>query len=82
LATRSAYQELYGNDTVPDFLILDEPTSGFSSVQIGNLREVIGALEVRQLFLITHEVEQLSSVADSIINLTLNDSGCTIIECR
>jgi DNA repair exonuclease SbcCD ATPase subunit len=82
LATRSAYHELYGNDTVPDFLILDEPTSGFSSVQIGNLREVIGALEVRQLFLITHEVEQLSSVADSIINLTLNDSGCTIIECR
>lgn len=82
LATRSAYQELYGNDKVPDFLILDEPTSGFSSVQIGNLREVIGALEVRQLFLITHEVEQLSSVADSIINLTLNDSGCTLIECR
>jgi DNA repair protein SbcC/Rad50 len=38
-----------------DLLILDEPTDGFSSDQLDKVRDVIAALDLKQVILVSHE---------------------------
>ncbi|WP_449461723.1 SMC family ATPase [Tardisphaera miroshnichenkoae] len=49
-----------------DLIILDEPTDGFSSEQLSRFRELIDALNARQVIVVSHEKE-LESAADRII---------------
>lgn len=51
-----------------DFLILDEPTDGFSSKQLEKMRNVLEELNVKQLILVSHESE-MEDFVQHIINL-------------
>jgi exonuclease SbcC len=41
--------------TTKDFLILDEPTDGFSTEQLDKMREVLDQLDLKQILIVSHE---------------------------
>ena len=51
-----------------DFIILDEPTDGFSDAQIDKLREVLIELNAAQLILVSHE-QKIEGFVDHIIKI-------------
>ena len=52
-----------------DLVILDEPTDGFSSEQLSKFRDLINALDAKQVILVSHEKE-LESAADRVLLVT------------
>lgn len=55
-----------------DLLILDEPTTGFSTEQIDNLRDVLSELNLGQLILVSHE-QRLATLADHVVRVSKVD---------
>jgi len=51
-----------------NFLILDEPTDGFSSEQMDRVREVLERLNMSQIIIVSHE-PKLESYADTVIRI-------------
>ncbi len=49
-----------------DLLILDEPTDGFSSQQLQNIRDILHKLNTKQTIIVSHEPEIESFVAHTI----------------
>ena len=41
--------------TTKDFLILDEPTDGFSTEQLDKMRDVLDQLDLKQILIVSHE---------------------------
>ncbi|MGC8635462.1 MAG: AAA family ATPase [Thermoprotei archaeon] len=60
-----------------DLIILDEPTDGFSSEQLSRFRELIDALNARQVIVVSHEKE-LESAADRIIVTSKEGEASTV----
>lgn len=52
-----------------DLVILDEPTDGFSSEQLSKFRDLINALDAKQVILVSHEKE-LEGAADRVLLIT------------
>ncbi|MBI2573015.1 SMC family ATPase [Candidatus Woesearchaeota archaeon] len=55
-----------------DFLILDEPTDGFSSEQLDRVRDVLEKLGLRQIILVSHEAK-IESFVDHVIRVRKQD---------
>ena len=53
----------------PDLLILDEPTDGFSSVQLTKLNQVLDGLKTAQVIMVSHERE-LETYVNHICRVT------------
>jgi exonuclease SbcC len=53
----------------PDLLILDEPTDGFSSVQLTKLNQVLDGLRTAQVIMVSHERE-LETYVNHICKVT------------
>jgi exonuclease SbcC len=51
-----------------DIVILDEPTEGFSEVQIDKMRDVFHELDVSQLIIVSHE-PKMESFVDNVIRI-------------
>ena len=49
-----------------DFVILDEPTDGFSEQQLDKMREVFDQLNVKQLIIVSHE-QKMESFVENVI---------------
>ncbi|HTW55378.1 MAG TPA: AAA family ATPase [Thermoplasmata archaeon] len=59
-------------------LLLDEPTDGFSAEQVVRMGELLGALELPQVVIVSHEA-QLTSIADRTIRVVKRD-GRAVLE--
>ena len=51
-----------------DIVILDEPTDGFSDVQIDKIRDILQELKINQIILVSHE-QKIEGIADHIIRI-------------
>ena len=69
LALNQVINNLMTSIRTKDLIILDEPTDGFSEAQLDRLRIVLGALDIKQVILVSHE-DKIESFVDNIIKLT------------
>ena len=51
-----------------NLLILDEPTDGFSKVQLFKLKEIIDEIKCPQLIMVSHE-QELESFVDQVLRI-------------
>ncbi len=76
LALNSMIKEFHGLET--NFLLLDEPTDGFSEEEISNMNRVFEKINTDQIIIVSHEKE-LENFADHTINIKKeNNESMTI----
>jgi exonuclease SbcC len=66
LALNQVINSLLSKIKTRDFIILDEPTDGFSSQQLDKMREVLDQLNVGQLIIVSHE-QKMEGFVENII---------------
>ncbi len=69
LALNQVINKLVESIATKDLLILDEPTDGFSDMQLDRMRDVFRDLNVDQLLLVSHE-SKVESFVDHVIKIT------------
>lgn len=72
LALNKVINDFINNIKTKDIIILDEPTDGFSSEQLDRMRDVLDALKVKQLIIVSHEAK-MESYAEHIIRIHKNN---------
>jgi len=78
LALNQVLNSLYSSIKTQDFLVLDEPTDGFSSEQLDRMRAVLQELKVGQLVLVSHE-QRVESFVEKIIKFKKQDGSTKIV---
>ncbi len=68
LALNQVINKLSGTLQTKDVIVLDEPTDGFSAVQVDQLRLVLERLDMSQVLLVSHEAK-IESFCDAVIRL-------------
>ena len=68
LALNKIINEVIQTIRTRNLLILDEPTDGFSSEQLGIMREVFKTIQLRQIILVSHE-EKVEGFVDNVIKI-------------
>ncbi len=68
LALNKVINDLMVTLQTKDVLILDEPTDGFSAEQLDRLKEVLDALDARQVILVSHE-KKVEGFVDSVVRI-------------
>jgi exonuclease SbcC len=66
LALNQVINSLMSKIKTKEFIILDEPTDGFSEQQLDKMREVLDQLNFKQLLLVSHE-QKIESFVENII---------------
>ncbi len=61
-----------------DFVILDEPTDGFSDQQLDKMRDVLSQLNVKQLIIVSHE-QKIESFVENVLRFK-KEKGLSIME--
>jgi exonuclease SbcC len=61
-----------------DLLILDEPTDGFSREQLSKMRDILKALNCKQVILVSHERE-LEGMADHVYRVEKGQGGSRVL---
>jgi exonuclease SbcC len=77
LALNKVINDITHGIKTKDIIILDEPTDGFSSQQLDKVREVIKALNMKQVIIVSHE-QKIESFVDNIIRI-IKDNGVSRI---
>ena len=78
LALNQTINSILSQIKTKDIVILDEPTEGFSEIQIDKIREVLQELNVLQLIIVSHE-QKIESFVDNIIKIKKED-GISLID--
>ncbi len=60
-----------------DIIILDEPTDGFSSEQLDNVRNVLDELAIKQIIIVSHEAK-IESFVENVIYITKHEGVSTV----
>ncbi len=68
LALNQTINSILSNIRTKDIIILDEPTDGFSDLQLDKMREVLTDLNVPQLIIVSHE-QKIEGFVDNVIRL-------------
>ncbi len=68
LALNQVINSLLSKIKTRDFVILDEPTDGFSDQQLDKMREVLQQLNVKQLIIVSHE-QKIESFVENLVRL-------------
>jgi len=68
LALNQTINSVLSEIKTKDIIILDEPTDGFSDLQLDKMREVLTDLNILQLIIVSHE-QKIESFVDNIIRL-------------
>lgn len=68
LALNKVVNDFISTIATKDFIILDEPTEGFSSEQLDTVREVLDALGLKQIILVSHE-QKIESFVEHVIRI-------------
>ncbi len=66
LALNQVINSLLSKIKTRDFVILDEPTDGFSDAQLDKMREVLDQLNVSQLIIVSHE-QKIEGFVENVI---------------
>jgi len=83
LALNQTINELITGIQTKDLILLDEPTEGFSELQLEKLRDIIAQVKVKQLIIVSHE-QKIEGFVDKVIRLrkeglrTIVEPGPTI----
>ena len=78
LALNQVLNSLLSSIKTKGFIILDEPTDGFSDQQIDKMRNVFAQLNADQLIIVSHE-QKMENFVDNVIKLK-KEKGKSIIE--
>ncbi len=78
LALNKVVNDFISTIQTKDLLILDEPTDGFSSEQLDQVRDVLQQLNLQQTILVSHETK-LQSYADHILHVRKHEHTSQII---
>ena len=78
LALNKVINDFIGTIKTKDILILDEPTDGFSSEQLDKIRELLEAIRIKQIILVSHE-PKLESYVDHIVRVHKEEHVSKII---
>jgi exonuclease SbcC len=68
LALNQTINSILSQIKTREIVILDEPTEGFSEVQIDKMRDVLEELNVSQLIIVSHE-QKMESFVDKVIRI-------------
>jgi len=68
LSLNQVINSILGKIKTRDFIILDEPTDGFSDQQLDKMRDVLQQLNVKQLIIVSHE-QKIENFVENIIRL-------------
>ncbi len=68
LALNKVVNDFISTIATKDFIILDEPTEGFSSEQLDTVRDVLDALGLQQVILVSHE-QKIESFVEHVIRI-------------
>jgi exonuclease SbcC len=68
LALNQTINSILSNIKTKDIIILDEPTDGFSEVQLDKMREVLADLNVPQLIIVSHE-QKIEGFVENLVRL-------------
>lgn len=77
LALNQTVNSILSQIKTRDIVILDEPTEGFSDIQIDKMRDVFQELNVDQLIIVSHE-QKIESFVDHVIKIRKSDTTSTI----
>jgi exonuclease SbcC len=72
LALNKVINIMIENIRTKDLLILDEPTDGFSTDQLDRVRDVINALGLRQIIIVSHE-PKIDTYVENVIRIYKED---------
>jgi exonuclease SbcC len=68
LALNQTINSILSNIKTKDIIILDEPTDGFSDMQLDKMRDVLTDLNVPQLIIVSHE-QKIEGFVENVIRL-------------
>ncbi len=68
LALNQTINSILSNIKTKDIIILDEPTEGFSDVQLDKMRDVLADLNIPQLIIVSHE-QKIEGFVEEVIRL-------------
>ncbi len=68
LALNQTINSILSQIKTKDIVILDEPTDGFSEIQLDKMREVLNELKVIQLIIVSHE-RRIEGFVDNLIRI-------------
>jgi len=78
LALNQVLNSFLSNIKTKGFIILDEPTDGFSDQQIDKMRNVLAQLNAEQLIIVSHE-QKIESFVDNVIKCK-KEKGKSVVE--
>ncbi|MEK6817626.1 MAG: AAA family ATPase [Nanoarchaeota archaeon] len=78
LALNQVLNSLLSSIKTKGFIILDEPTDGFSEQQIDKMRNVLAQLNANQLIIVSHE-QKMESFVDNVIKFK-KEKGKSVVE--
>ena len=78
LALNQVLNSFLSNIKTKGFIILDEPTDGFSDQQIDKMRNVLAQLNADQLIIVSHE-QKIESFVENVIKFK-KEKGKSVIE--
>lgn len=68
LALNQTINSMLSNIKTKDIIILDEPTDGFSELQLDKMRDVLADLNIPQLIIVSHE-QKIEGFVETVIRL-------------
>ena len=68
LALNKVINDVISDINTKDLIMLDEPTDGFSSEQLDNVREVLTLLNMKQIVIVSHE-SKIESFVQNVIRV-------------
>lgn len=68
LALNQTINSMLSNIKTKDIIILDEPTDGFSDLQLDKMRDVLADLNIPQLIIVSHE-QKIEGFVENVVRL-------------
>lgn len=79
LALNNVINTLVNSIHTTDFLVLDEPTDGFSGEQLDKLKDVLEQIKVKQLIVVSHE-PKVESFVQNIIRIEKHNGVSVVLQ--
>lgn len=78
LALNKVINDFISTMKTKDFIILDEPTDGFSSEQLDKLKDVLDQINVKQIIIVSHETK-IESFVDKVVRINKTDNISQVV---
>jgi exonuclease SbcC len=78
LALNKVINDIISTINTSNLIILDEPTDGFSSEQLDNVRNVLDELNLKQIIIVSHE-SKIESFVNHVIRIHKNEHISRVI---